>query len=272
MHYSTALFSILAASGAMARTTGCPAQGDVGVTVVLRGEGGEGAEEEIRFGREPTRRPASKGPRVSGPFTEVELIVGAGVQKQDLRCTVYDDQDAPITVLRGENTDETFADGDGGPWTFRAATTVTKVTCDPNFAKISPDDPRLQVRVVLQRQASEDGVSFSLSGVLPSETDVASQVEFDQVTLDLTDGTLVDPALRCALVDASGDGILKVNRGGNDEDSFADGLEAAQAAGNAAFVREWDVVEPQPLSRIVCNPAFKKGEAVVLVPVDQSAV
>jgi hypothetical protein len=75
----------------------------------------------------------------SGPFNSVELNVGADVQKQDLRCQILDNNGQPITLQRGQNIDTTFADGNGGPWTFLepAFTEVSQIICDPAFVKAS---------------------------------------------------------------------------------------------------------------------------------------
>ncbi|KAL8924407.1 MAG: hypothetical protein Q9172_002709 [Xanthocarpia lactea] len=72
-------------------------------------------------------------PIASGPFTTVEIEVGALVQKQDTRCQVVDKAGQPITATRGANTDITFADGDKGEWEFERESEVSKVICDPAF-------------------------------------------------------------------------------------------------------------------------------------------
>ncbi|KAL8906014.1 MAG: hypothetical protein Q9171_006441 [Xanthocarpia ochracea] len=69
----------------------------------------------------------------SGPFTTVEIEVGALVQKQDTRCQVVDEAGQPIVATRGANTDITFADGDKGEWKFQQESEVSKVICDPAF-------------------------------------------------------------------------------------------------------------------------------------------
>ena len=69
----------------------------------------------------------------SGPFTTVEIEVGALVQKQDTRCQVVDKAGKPIVATRGANTDITFADGDKGEWKFERESEVSKVICDPAF-------------------------------------------------------------------------------------------------------------------------------------------
>lgn len=72
-----------------------------------------------------------------GPFNSVNLSLGSGVQKKDLRCQVRDERNKPITVKRGANVQNTFADGGLGPWTFvkPASSKVAKIFCDPAFVK-----------------------------------------------------------------------------------------------------------------------------------------
>lgn len=74
-----------------------------------------------------------------GPFNSVSLDVGADVQKQDLRCQILDNQGQPITLIRDGSVDTTFADSNGGPWTFvkPANSEVSLIICDPAFVKAS---------------------------------------------------------------------------------------------------------------------------------------
>lgn len=257
MQYSTVFLSLLAATGAMASPKSYdrkpyPVPNEKSVTVVLRDMG----EESVVFRREPVERAvASRTPR-RGPFQEVELILGEDVQNKDLRCQIWDENNTPVIVLRGNNTDITFADGDKGPWKFRAPTNVKKVICDADFEKIDPEDERLQVNVLLQNDST--GISFGLSGVVENSVNVASGEDFSLVTLSIT-GELVDPALRCQILSSVvsvpeiaaplGEPIT-VFRDPNTDITFADGGKGA-----------WTLQPAQTVSKIVCNPAFKQASA-----------
>jgi len=67
-----------------------------------------------------------------GPYNEVELDVGDLVEKQDYRCRIFDEKHRPITVTRGDNKGNTFADGNKGKWKFEK-TLVSQIVCDPSF-------------------------------------------------------------------------------------------------------------------------------------------
>ncbi|KAH7334188.1 hypothetical protein BKA66DRAFT_480078 [Pyrenochaeta sp. MPI-SDFR-AT-0127] len=71
----------------------------------------------------------------SGPYNTVELVVGAGVEKQDLRCQILNNEGNPIIVKREPNVDITFSDAGLGPWTFigPAQSKVLAIVCDPAF-------------------------------------------------------------------------------------------------------------------------------------------
>jgi hypothetical protein len=71
----------------------------------------------------------------SGPYNTVELLLGVGVKKQDLRCRVLDMQGNEITVKRNKNIDTTFSDAGKGAWTFLdpVESEVVAIICDPAF-------------------------------------------------------------------------------------------------------------------------------------------
>ena len=196
---------------------------------------------------EPLRRPVSARPHVGEPVSEVELTLGENIQNESLRCQILDESYEPIVVLRGENTDITFADGGKGPWTLREPTVVKKVVCDPHFEQIQKDDDRLQVSVLLQSQNPEVGINFDLSGVIRNEVEVQEPTAFETVTLKVS-GELVDPALRCQIVGA--DGAITVLRDDNVKQTFSD-------AGKGA----WTLQQETVVQNIICDPDFQNGDA-----------
>ncbi|KAL2107111.1 hypothetical protein VUR80DRAFT_5690 [Thermomyces stellatus] len=66
------------------------------------------------------------------PIETVILDVSGELVDPALRCQLVG-ADGPITVLRGDNVKQTFADGDGGPWTLQKETIVDQIICDPEF-------------------------------------------------------------------------------------------------------------------------------------------
>jgi hypothetical protein len=267
MQYSTVFLTALAASGAMASHRPRPGRIDQSVTVTLRGA--EVEDEAFRFRREPRVRPVSDVPEVQGPYDEVELNLGKDVRNEQLRCQILNENEEPIVILRGANTDETFADGGNGPWKFRTPSLVSRVTCDRAFVKIDPADPRLQVSVLLQDQATETGITFGLSGVIRNSIELSEETTtaFQEVTLSIT-GDLVDPTLRCTLEGVGIDSEVSIPesrniivvRGVNTEPTFGDGNGGA-----------WTLQPAQQVRRITCDPAFKKGEPLPEVEEDEDA-
>ncbi len=121
-------------------------------TLVARQTGDGNKDTEIRvklsdgnrdrqtvFDKAGLKRESKRPLGSSDTFNSVELNVGADVQKQDLRCQILDQKNRPITVKRGQNIDTTFADGNGGAWTFWKPTSakVSKIICNPAFVKAS---------------------------------------------------------------------------------------------------------------------------------------
>lgn len=68
-----------------------------------------------------------------GPFSTVEVMVGAFVKKQDYRCAVVGKDGKSIVAKRGKNVDTTFSDAGKGEWTFLQKGEVRSVVCDPGF-------------------------------------------------------------------------------------------------------------------------------------------
>ena len=239
MQLTAVLASLLATASAMNSGHHRPSRS---VTVTLRND----SEQAFNL-REPRRRAVRARPPLAEPISEVELTLGDHVRNADLRCQILDEEYQPIVVLRGANTDVTFADGDKGPWKLREPTVVRKIVCDQDFEQIQPDDERLQVSVLLQSQSPEVGIPFDLSGVVANEIEVAEPTAIETVTLDVI-GELVDPALRCQLVGA--EGPIVVLRGENVDVTFADGEGGP-----------WTLQEETVVQKIVCDPAFEKGSA-----------
>ena len=77
-----------------------------------------------------------------GPFTSVQIMVGALVQKQDYRCQVVDKAGQAVVATRNTNIDTTFSDAGKGEWTFKKEREVSKVICDPAF-KAAPMAPAI---------------------------------------------------------------------------------------------------------------------------------
>jgi len=75
----------------------------------------------------------------SGPYNTVEIIVGAFVEKQDIRCKIIDEKGNAVTAKRGANVDTTFSDADKGLWNFinPKKTSVSKIICDPAFKSVN---------------------------------------------------------------------------------------------------------------------------------------
>lgn len=243
MHYSFILASLLAATGTLAAPH-CPRQTTNNeVRVILQNQQAELGTQQVFTGAKRETKPPV-GSR--GPYQTIEVRVGAGVAKQDLRCQVLDDTGKPIVATRGANTDITFADGGAGPWTFKTPHKVSQIICDPAFKKAAAG--ALDVRVVLQNQATELGSQTTLSG-LQRENKPPAASNGPYKTVELVVGDLVKQDLRCKVLDLTGKPIV-VLRGGNRDITFADG--------NAGL---WTFETEHRVSHIICDPAFRKGSA-----------
>lgn len=241
MQYSVFL-SLLAASGALAAPRNNRQSSNNEIRVALSSSE-TGAQVTLKEGVRDTAVPAG-----NGPFDTVELRLGKDVRQQNLRCQILDDAKNPIVVLRGNNTDITFADGGAGPWKFREEESlVSEVICDPKFKKAGPDANRL--RVVLQNQGTETGSQTVFAGGDEREEKkpVASRGPFK--TVELRVGEVVEKQdYRCQILDKANEPIV-VLRGGNRDTTFADG-------GNGEWTFE---KEESEVSKIICDPTFKKA-------------
>ncbi|KAI9853937.1 MAG: hypothetical protein M1813_001615 [Trichoglossum hirsutum] len=243
MQYSSIILAALAATGAVAAPRGLRSLDDE-IRVVLSNQATEtGSQTTFTEGQREEMGPVGS----SGPFQTVELRLGKDVQKQDYRCQVLDDQDKPIVLTRGANTDITFGDGGKGEWTFRKESIVSSIICDPTFAKIDPS--ATEIRVTLSNQATETGSQTTFSeGEREEKEPVGSSGPFE--TVQLCVGALVEKQdYRCQVLDAAGDPIT-VKRGQNVDITFGDGDKG-----------EWTFLEASEVSEIICDPDFKKGSA-----------
>ena len=256
MQYLTIFLAALAASGAMALPQS-NINADRSVEVILRGD--EVKDKSIHFRREPRNDPVSSSSIAQGPYTEVELVLGDDVRNEDLRCQILDNDDEPIVVLRGANTDVTFSDGGNGPWKFRTPSLVGRVTCDQDFAKIEPTDPRLQVEVLLQDQSTETGIRYTLSGVVENSVEVKEKANFETVVLDIT-GDLVDPALRCKLLGAGSQAEVSIPEAREIIVTRGDSGTKTTFADGDVDPPEWTLQPAQQVSQIVCSPEFQKAQ------------
>jgi hypothetical protein len=240
MYTNTIAVALLAATGAMAAPHTRRYYDDT-VTVILSDGGETGAQVS---GLSSTYR-AMGTPALSGPFTTIEIALGAGVQNQELRCQALDNYGYPIVGVRGANTDTTFSDADKGAWTFRQASYVSEVVCDPTFVKIDPASDELNLRVILESQSTETGSQTQLPAntALVDLPPVGSSGPFE--TVELSVGSLVAKQdFRCQILDLAGN-PLYVLRGGKRDITFSDADKGA-----------WTLETPSEVSDIVCNPTF----------------
>ncbi|KAF2010834.1 hypothetical protein BU24DRAFT_427034 [Aaosphaeria arxii CBS 175.79] len=282
MQFSTLFLAALSATGSLAAPLQSRGASNE-VRVALSNQAIElGVQNTFVDGKRDVKTPSS-----SGPFQTVELRLGPKVKNPNLRCQIRDQQNKPITVVRGANVDITFADGGKGPWTLKKTAKVSSIICDPAFKQGSAraaavpraeseveveeeveqyleeadiDDeeevPTLvarakdtKVRVLLQNTAAELGATTTFDNVKgrASKRPTASKGPFTSVTLSVGAGAKQD--LRCQILDNNRRPI-KVKRGANVDTTFADGGKGA-----------WTFLEPKKsqVSEIICDPAFKKA-------------
>ncbi|KAI9775865.1 MAG: hypothetical protein M1839_000739 [Geoglossum umbratile] len=243
MQYSSIFLAALAVTSAIAAPLGSTSP-DNEIRVILSNQATElGTQTTFTEGQREQQRPVGS----SGPYKTVELNLGKGVKKQDLRCQVLDDQGKPIVLTRGANTDITFGDGGKGEWTFNKESTVSSIICDPTFAKIGAGGT--EIRVTLSNQATELGSQTTFTeGKRDEETPVGSTGPFQTVLLSV--GALVqNQDLRCQVLDNAGKAIT-VKRGQSVDTTFGDGGKG-----------EWTFQMASQVSKIICDPAFKKASA-----------
>ncbi|OAP55388.1 hypothetical protein AYL99_10361 [Fonsecaea erecta] len=238
MHSKTVLLSLLAASGAFAAPHSRRHYDDK-VTVALSDGGETGAQVTL----ESTVRDMAT-PAISGPFNSIEIRLGEDVQNQELRCQALDNYGNPIVGTRGANIDTTFSDAGKGPWTFRQASYVSEVVCDPTFVKIDPTSDELNLRVVLESQSTETGSQTVLpAGYRAESAPVATSGPFE--TVELRVGSLVEKQdYRCRILDIYGNPLI-VLRGENRDNTFSDAHKGA-----------WTLETPSEVGDIICDPTF----------------
>jgi hypothetical protein len=262
MQYSVLFLSVLAATGVMA----APAMKDAppkdapsnGFLVTLDGDNGPVTVAAKNF---DSSKDITRQVKHQGPFKTVTLALGKDVANQEVRCQLLDDQATPKPVImtRGENVDINFSKGN--PWTFKdsKAVKVTSVSCGPSFPKTDQTTVR-EIKVTLSRKPQPGLVQTQDFSQTKFEEDKLPQEKkpegaapgkaFD--TVRLTVGLAIkNRALRCKAFDAQNMPII-VKRGENIDFSFADGDNP-----NA-----WTFTDgPAAVTKIVCDPAFKKEDA-----------
>lgn len=253
MLYSSLAIFALSACGALAAPWGqYEYTTDLEISVELSNSPkGLGSRTDFMQGQRQEQPP--QGGR--GPFTTVNIHVGKNVRNKDIRCKLLDGQGKEIQAERGpNNVDTTFADGGKGEWTFLKESEVSSVICDPAFKKGAGSgqgntDNDKQITVLLQDQATETGVSFSLTAGGRDEENVRAMNEFSTVTL--TSPASQKDSLRCQILDKAGKAIT-VKRGENVDTTFADGGKGA-----------WTFKTPAraQIGKIICDPTFKKATA-----------
>jgi hypothetical protein len=239
MQYTSILLAALAATNTIAAPFR-PATLDNTLTVILSNQATEtGSQTTFTEGQREEGGPTGS----SGPFQTVELRLGKDVQRKDLRCKILDDQGDDIVVIRGENTDITFADGGAGEWTFRKESKVSEIICDPIFVKTDPSN--FQTRVILQNQRTELGSQTTLKeGARVEAVPVGSSGPFQ--TIEIVVGAWSEKQdLRCQVLDKAGHPIEAV-RGANRDTTFSDADKGL-----------WTFSVESVVTNIICDESFK---------------
>ena len=240
MYTNTIALALLAATGALAAPHSRRTYDDT-VTVILSDGGENGAQVS---GLSSTYR-AMGTPSLSGPFTSIEISLGADVQNKELRCQALDQYGNFLIGERGTNTDTTFSDADKGAWDFRGPVYISEVICDPTFVKIDPASDDLNLRVILESQSTETGSQTQLPANTPlvDLPPVGSSGPFE--TVELRVGDLVkNQEFRCQILDMHSMPLF-VLRNGKRDITFSD-----------ADKGPWTLETPSEVSDIVCNPTF----------------
>jgi len=241
MYTTTIALSVLAATGALAAPATRRSYYSDTVTVILS----DGGETGAQVADLSSTYNSAGTPATSGPFTTIQISLGTDVVNKDLRCEALDNYGNTLVAVRGANTDTTFSDAGKGPWTFREASYVSQVVCDPTFVKIDPASDDLNLRVILESQSTETGSQTALpAGTLVDLPPVGSSGPFE--TVELAVGKLVEQQdYRCQILDNYGN-PLYVLRGGKRDITFSDADKGA-----------WTLETPSYVSDIVCNPTFQ---------------
>lgn len=262
MQYTSILLSALFATSALAR----PARRsttDNSIVVQLSGPGELATQTSFDEGQRQVKRPVGS----AGPYDTVLLTLGGDVKQQDLRCQVRDEFNNPIVVLRDGNREITFADGNGGDWTFEAgAQNVVAVICDPAFKKGDPAappaapsksiaQPPINVRISGLSEFARN-IAF-VEGGLVREAQLAGGENVNTFELTL-DPAVQNQALRCQVLDNFGNPILG-RRGANVDVTFADG-----GNGPWTFINKNNKTINVDTTAVICDPAFIKASMPLL--------
>lgn len=248
MHSTLSIASLLlAASGALAypqqttNLTASSAPADSEVRVVLQSQATETGSQTVF--KSVDSRKHKKPVGSSGPFETINIIVGADAN-QDLRCQALDMDGIPLIATRGENTDITFSDGgpDKNEWTFVTPSEVSRIVCDPAFIQATPED--FEIRVTLATDDLATQTVFEAFEGRAESAPTGSAGPYDSVEISV--GKLLNPELRCKVIDARGRKII-ATRGENVDTSFSD-------AGKGPWSFEQDRL--RKVSKIVCDETF----------------
>ncbi|KAK5170626.1 uncharacterized protein LTR77_005215 [Saxophila tyrrhenica] len=237
MHSTIAISSLLvAASSVIALPQGTNL--DTSVTVILQNQAIE-LGSQTTFGNvnsAQTQPPVGS----SGPYSTIEINLGADVANTALRCQALDVSGAPLIAIRGDNTDTTFSDADKGAWTFLQPSEVSAVVCDPAFVAVAPGSYDV---VVTLSGPSELATQTTLSGVKRDiRTPTASGGPYNSINIAV--GPLVSPELRCKVKNQANRAIV-ATRGENIDTTFSDADKGA-----------WAFQKESAVSNIICDPRF----------------
>lgn len=241
MQFTTTILAFALAAGSLAAPTFQSNDNSVVVTLIRN----HGRFVRTRFHSVQNGVREEEVPRRGGPFAKVNLHVGKGVQKQDLRCQVLDEEGNPIVILRDPNVDITFSDADKGAWTFRHESKVSKVVCDPTFAKI--DEKEKNTVVILRGNHGRESETTFVLGGAAREALPPSHIDGPFNEVEIKVGALVEKQdLRCKVKNNHGRVII-AKRGENVDKTFSDAKKGP-----------WKFVKPEEskVHEIICDPAF----------------
>jgi hypothetical protein len=251
MLFKATTIAALAFTGAFA----APTQDRVNQDIVVRLTG-NGVPTWEAVGFSPKAALSAVSPTNPGPFSKAQVFFSDKIKKQypgienNYRCALLDEAGNRIVVTRGANTDFNFGDnGNPNAWTLKNGPVKNvKVTCDPSFAKISPNDVNT-VLITLSDSASEFGRSVTFHASQVSQA-VTKRISGAFRTVKLTLGPGVDnQKLRCQLKDRNGN-IILADRGTNlNKKTFGDankGEWKLDVAGNGIAT----------VATVTCDPSF----------------
>jgi len=177
----------------------------------------------------------------SGPWDGFEVSVGADAQ-QNLRCQALDLDGKPLVANRGQNTDKTFSDADKGRWNFVKPVEISQIVCDPTFVAVAPGASQVRVTLAGPSELATQTIFYNVSERMAKRVRV--QGPYD--TVDILVGELVDPKLRCQVIDRRGR-VTTATRGANTDVTFSDG---------GPDKNEWTFDRATKVSHIICDPEF----------------